>query len=447
MALVLKDRVKETTTTTGTGTVTLAGAAAGFQSFSVIGNTNTTYYCIADQGSPNEWEVGIGTYSSSGTTLARTTVLSNSSGTEPSAISFAAGTKDVFVVYPAGKSVNLDASGNATALGTVAATTTLTSAVGLPIATGVSGLGTGIATALAINTGSAGAPVLFNGALGTPSSGTATNLTGTASININGTVGATTPTTVVATQVDVTAQGDLRLQDTTGGEYVALQAPGTLAASYTLTLPTDDGTASQVLTTDGNGVLSWTTGAAGDVVGPATATDNAITRFDLTTGKLVQNSLVTVADDGAIVAPQVGSVIPFYFANQAAFPSASTYHGALAHSHADAAMYFAHGGVWTRILNDSGPLGTPSSGTVTNLTGTASININGTVGATTPAVGTFTVLTGSSVVASNGLFVNNTTVAANYTIASGFNAMSVGPVTISSGISVTISSGQRWLVL
>jgi hypothetical protein len=72
---------------------------------------------------------------------------------------------------------------------------TLTNATGLPIGTGVSGLGTGIATALAINTGSAGAPVLFNGALGTPSSGTVTNLTGTASININGTVGATTAST------------------------------------------------------------------------------------------------------------------------------------------------------------------------------------------------------------------------------------------------------------
>ncbi len=72
---------------------------------------------------------------------------------------------------------------------------TLTNATGLPISTGVSGLGTGVATALAVNVGSAGAPVLFNGALGTPSSGTVTNLTGTASININGTVGATTPTT------------------------------------------------------------------------------------------------------------------------------------------------------------------------------------------------------------------------------------------------------------
>jgi len=78
---------------------------------------------------------------------------------------------------------------------------TLTNATGLPIATGVSGLGTGVATALAVNVGSAGAPVLFNGALGTPSSGTVTNLTGTASININGTVGATTPTTGAFTTV------------------------------------------------------------------------------------------------------------------------------------------------------------------------------------------------------------------------------------------------------
>ena len=109
--------------------------------------------------------------------------------------------------------------------------------------------------------------------------------------------------------------------------------------------------------------------ATGDVVGPSSATDNAITRFDLATGKLIQNSLVTVADDGAITAPQVGSIIPFYFANQAAFPSAATYHGALAHSHADGAMFFAHGGSWVRILDNGGPLGTPSSGTATNLTG------------------------------------------------------------------------------
>jgi hypothetical protein len=98
MAFVLADRVKETTTTTGTGTVTLLGASTGFQSFSAIGNTNTTYYTIAGQ-TGSEWEVGIGTYTSSGTTLARTTVISSSNS--GSLVNFSAGTKDVFVTYPA----------------------------------------------------------------------------------------------------------------------------------------------------------------------------------------------------------------------------------------------------------------------------------------------------------------------------------------------------------
>lgn len=105
MALVIANRVKETTTTAGTGTVTLLGASTGFQSFAVIGNGNTTYYTIAGQ-TGNEWEVGIGTYTSSGTTLARTTVLANSAGTQPTALTFSAGTKDVFVTYPSEYSVS-----------------------------------------------------------------------------------------------------------------------------------------------------------------------------------------------------------------------------------------------------------------------------------------------------------------------------------------------------
>ena len=98
MAFVLADRVKETTTTTGTGTVTLAGASTGFQSFSAIGNANSTYYTIAGQGTA-EWEVGIGTYTSSGTTLSRDTVLASSNA--GSLVNFSSGTKDVFVTQPA----------------------------------------------------------------------------------------------------------------------------------------------------------------------------------------------------------------------------------------------------------------------------------------------------------------------------------------------------------
>ena len=110
MALVLKDRVKETTTTTGTGTVTLAGAAAGFQSFAAVGDGNQTFYAIADATS-GDWEVGVGTYTASGTTLSRTTVVSSSNA--GSLVNFSAGTKDVFVTYPSSRAVYLDAAGSA----------------------------------------------------------------------------------------------------------------------------------------------------------------------------------------------------------------------------------------------------------------------------------------------------------------------------------------------
>jgi hypothetical protein len=127
MALVVYDRVQETTTTSGTGSVTLLGAVSGFQSFAVVGNTNTTYYTITDGA---QWEVGIGTYSTSGPTLARTTVLSNSNGnTTP--ITLSGGLSQVFVTYTAEKSVNLDASGNVTPLGTIASGTWQGTTVGV----------------------------------------------------------------------------------------------------------------------------------------------------------------------------------------------------------------------------------------------------------------------------------------------------------------------------
>ena len=110
MALALKDRVKETTTTAGTGTVTLAGAAAGFQSFAAVGDGNQTFYAIVDAAT-GDWEVGVGTYTASGTTLSRTTVVSSSNA--GSLVPFAAGTKDVFVTYPASRSVYLDTAGSA----------------------------------------------------------------------------------------------------------------------------------------------------------------------------------------------------------------------------------------------------------------------------------------------------------------------------------------------
>jgi len=113
MALVLNDRVKETTTTTGTGTLNLAGAVTGFETFVAgIGNSNTTYYAITLPATA-EFEVGLGTVTdASPDTLARTTVISSSNS--DNAVNFSAGTKTIFCTMPASKSVFLDASGNTT---------------------------------------------------------------------------------------------------------------------------------------------------------------------------------------------------------------------------------------------------------------------------------------------------------------------------------------------
>jgi hypothetical protein len=110
MAFIVADRVKETTNSTGTGTYALGGAAAGFQAFSAVtSNTDTVYYAISDN---VYWEVGVGTYASSGNSITRTTILSSSNSN--SAVNWGVGTKDIFLTYPAGKAVVEDLSNNVT---------------------------------------------------------------------------------------------------------------------------------------------------------------------------------------------------------------------------------------------------------------------------------------------------------------------------------------------
>ena len=110
MALVINDRVRETTSTAGTGTQTLGGAVDGFQTFAAgIGNDNTTYYAIS-LNSQNEWEVGRGTLNSDSSTLARTEVLQSSNS--DNAVDFTAGAKEIFCTLPSEKALYLDASGD-----------------------------------------------------------------------------------------------------------------------------------------------------------------------------------------------------------------------------------------------------------------------------------------------------------------------------------------------
>jgi hypothetical protein len=172
MALVIADRVRETSTTTGTGTLTLAGAVSGFQTFSTaIGNTNTCYYTIVNG---SEWEVGLGTVAAG--TLARTTVLKSSNA--GSAVDFSAGTKDVFATYPGDKAVYKDSAGDV---------------VGLKIGTNVqawdadldtwagktapSGDVVGTSDTQTLTNKTLTSPTLTTPALGTPSSGNLTSCT------------------------------------------------------------------------------------------------------------------------------------------------------------------------------------------------------------------------------------------------------------------------------
>ena len=119
MAFVIADRVRETTTTTGTGTITLAGAVSNFETFTAnLSNSDTTYYAIVDS-TNNAFEVGLGTFTSSGTTLARSVIASSNSN---NLVDFSAGTKDVFITIPASKMVVEDGSNNVAIGGTVTAT-------------------------------------------------------------------------------------------------------------------------------------------------------------------------------------------------------------------------------------------------------------------------------------------------------------------------------------
>ena len=279
MALVLKDRVQETTTTTGTGTLTLGGAVTGYQSFSAIGNANTTYYAIYASGG-SEWEVGIGTYTASGTTLSRDTVLSSSNS--GSLVSFSAGTKNVWCDYPAGRAGYVDT--NSTLNAPVLATSSVTSttpvlgynASNTDLALGATVSGSYLQAVMQNKSGTAGASTNF-----AVSNDLGTDSTYYGEFGMNSSVFSSgTPTDFFSLNNGIYYSGhdgDITYGSgngkktflawgTTGQSAHVINATGSIGLNTDITGATNYGTSGQVLTSAGSAATpTWTTPATGTV--------------------------------------------------------------------------------------------------------------------------------------------------------------------------------------
>ena len=553
MALVLLDRVQQTGTANTTVSFTLSGSVTGFQSFAGIGNGNTTYYAATDVS--GNWEAGIGTYSTTGPTLTRTTILSSSN--TGSAVTFS-GTVNVFVTYPAEKSINYDGAGVAT------------------IGTTLSYADTGIVGSFASTVAGYNQVILQNKSTATNASSNlnVSNDAGTASTNyaelgINsstfsngagcfnipnaayvasagedlsiGTYGAynihfatnsnNTDSMTLYNDggISLGTYGDPGLGNVAGNKFIpgftsVTSATGTTiltaASTYyqrlvgtaiqTIQLP--DATTCLVGTTfifdnDSTGVLTITDGATGaiDTI-PSGGIDyiylisNGTVAgtwaryaflpssydFNATSAGFGGAAISNALWNGTTIASGYGGtgLTTFAAANNALY---STSAGALAAG----TLPIAAGGTASTTLAANNVLlgngtsalqvvapstsgnvltsnGTtwqsaalPAGGvTVTNDTTTATalyptftsattgsisgLSVTSTKYTFVPSTGTFTV---PNIEASNGLILNSKTIGTSFTIPTADNAMSVGPVTISVGITITLPSGSRWVVL
>ena len=469
MPLVLANRVQESATANTTVSFTLTGAVLGFQTFAVIGDTNTTYYSATD--TAGNWEVGLGTYSTTGPTLTRTTIYASSN--TGSAVTFS-GIVNVFVTYPSGKSVNLDASGNVSALGTVSSGTWQGSTIGVAYGgTGVTSSSGANSVVLRDSNSNITVNRVNQANTSTTAAGGTTALTAASSYihTLVGTGGqtytlpdATTLTTGVAFVFNNMATGTLTIQNYAAGSVGTIPSGG----------------AGAVFLTDNS-----TTGGTWDI--------HAYLPEGVTFGTNAFNLGSSVISggtwQGGTIQPGYGGtgLTTFVGANNALYSTGASTLTA-------GTLPVAAGGTGLTAYTLNGVLYASGTGTLTNGSALVFDGTNLGVGTSSPAarldvVGSTGILTraaatqdgvafvgraggtssyevtltpttltadqtltlpnetGTVLTTGSPFMINSTTVASSYTIASGQNAMSVGPMTVNSGVTVTVSSGQRWLVL
>jgi len=450
MALVLADRVKETSGTTGTGDLSLAGATTGFQRFAdAIGDGNTTYYAVSLVAG-GEFEIGLGTYLAATNSLRRDTILDSSNAGV--AVNFSTGTKDVFVVYPANRAVVVDGS-----------TVDIPNSATVPLTGG----GTGASSA------SAARGNLGLGDIATQDAN---------SVNIDGgaidgaTLGGNSQVTITSADINGGTIDGVKIGETTtdSGKFTSVEASsgftGDLDGNVTGQVSdisnhdTDDlseGT-SNLYYTDArvDGHLSGGTGvtySSGSIsIGQDVGTSAAVQFATVNTGQganelyamdqdVQTTDSVTFVDaeftgTGAVELPE---------GTQAQRPGSPG--AGMLRFNSDTALFEGYNGTaWSsvggsEITNDTStstdvfPLFADATSGVATDVFTSDSNL-----LYQPNTGELKV---KKPVAKNGIFANARTITEDTTIDSDENASSVGPIDVASGVTVTVETGARWVVI